>query len=254
MKPGRTFRSGGKVLAALCAVFALDAVHSLLSGGVGVWQAVIYRRWEAGWAADAVGRPRPDAAWADLDAEFTAAENAAAALDLPGTVLSLCGVVLTVYLTWRAAGNAHLLAEGVRTSRAWAVAGYFVPIVNVVAPYRALSEFFRASRPRGAEPPRDRAAWGAGPVSAALPLWWWGTLLSGAVSLAAVVLVEAAGEEDLRRLFTGYALWSAGRFGLAACTLAGAVMFVRLFQAQSLRFAEVFAATDSPPAHTSASS
>ena len=247
------FRPGGKVLAALCTLFVTDAIHSLLSGGVGVWQALIYRRWGAGWAAEADGRPWPDAAWADLDAEFTAAEDIAAALELPGMVLSLCAAIPMIWLTWRAACNARLIADGVKTSRGWAVAGYFIPVINIVAPYQALSEFFRASRPRGREPLQDREVWETASVPGVLPLWWWGTLLSAGISAVGVVSVEAAGEEDLRQLQTGFGLWSSGRLGLAAAAAAGVLTFVKLFRFQNQRFAEVIAAGPTP-AHPSAAS
>jgi hypothetical protein len=61
-------------------------------------------------------------------------------------------------------------------SPGWSVGYYFVPFVNLVAPYKALRETFQASHPEF-RPDTQRLEWSSAPKL--LPLWWALWLVDG---------------------------------------------------------------------------
>lgn len=84
------------------------------------------------------------------------------------------------FLVWlyRAEVNARALgAEDMMVSPAWAVGWFFVPLVQLVMPFMAVRELWKASAT-----PRD---WQLGPASPVIALWWacWiGTVISGNIA------------------------------------------------------------------------
>lgn len=83
---------------------------------------------------------------------------------LPIILLHLGVHVLCAVWLFRASANAHALAAGLRTSPAWAVGWYFVPVANLWKPYQALVEIWRASHVGD--------NWRTIPVPRMLLIWW----------------------------------------------------------------------------------
>jgi hypothetical protein len=83
--------------------------------------------------------------------------------------LLLIGTIV-VWCMWefRARSNLDAFgASGLRISPGWSVGWWFIPFANLVMPYRAMSEVWRASGPSAA--PDD---WKRQPTGALLPIWW----------------------------------------------------------------------------------
>ena len=99
--------------------------------------------------------------------------------------------ILILAWTWRANANARGLgAAGLRFTPGWAVGWYFVPVANLVKPYDAMREIWRASaHPRG---------WSqlAEPLSLR---WWWIFLLLaiGLGIIARLLTMRARGLETV---------------------------------------------------------
>lgn len=88
----------------------------------------------------------------------------------------------TFLLTWmyRAYKNLSALgAEGLTLSPGWAAGGFFVPFLNLVRPYQAMSEIWRVSDPRF--PQEHPSGWLQRSTSPLVGFWWGCWLCSGAV-------------------------------------------------------------------------
>ncbi|HEV7659397.1 MAG TPA: DUF4328 domain-containing protein [Allosphingosinicella sp.] len=98
------------------------------------------------------------------------------------TQLALFAGTAIAFLVWlyRAEVNARALgAEDMMVSPPWAVGWFFVPLVQLVMPFVAVRELWKASAT-----PRD---WQLGASSPLIALWWacWiGTLISGNIAFA----------------------------------------------------------------------
>jgi hypothetical protein len=72
--------------------------------------------------------------------------------------------------THRSSANARALgALGMEFTPGWAVGWYFVPFANLVKPFHAMQEIYRAT-----DPEADAQDWRWRPVPSFLN-WWWGT-------------------------------------------------------------------------------
>ncbi|HVQ09284.1 MAG TPA: DUF4328 domain-containing protein [Allosphingosinicella sp.] len=89
------------------------------------------------------------------------------------------GIAFLVWL-YRAEINARALgAEDMMVSPGWAVGWFFVPLVQLVMPFLAVRELWKASAT-----PRD---WQLRPASPVIALWWacWiGTVISGNIAFS----------------------------------------------------------------------
>jgi hypothetical protein len=88
-------------------------------------------------------------------------------------------VVAVLFLVWfrRAYRNLGALgAEGLRFSAAWAVWGWFVPLLGLVRPKQLLNDVWRASDPE--LPAGDEGSWRRRPVPSVLTWWWLAFLAS----------------------------------------------------------------------------
>ena len=234
---GFTFKPGGRLVTALCALYGVTAALALVDIGVGLWRILLLARW-----ADAAERNvwGPDR-WADLEAEWFLAFDAAAAVGLATVAVGVPLAVALLMATYRAGANAHALARGVEYQPRWAVVLYFVPVVNLVRPLFALQEFARAGRP---QPRRDResttrAVWLELPAPPSLAVWWWGALLAVLMSLPSGVLFEIGVAEDDYTTMAG-ALWLgvAAAAVAAGSAVAAVVAFRTLFRLQAERHAQ----------------
>ena len=82
--------------------------------------------------------------------------------------LLVAAVVSFCVWVYRANGDVRNLgAEGMFFSPAWSVGIGFIPVANLIGPYRAVKEIHQAS-----DPSTSGQDWMHVPVPASLPLWW----------------------------------------------------------------------------------
>ena len=123
-----------------------------------------------------------DAAFAALAALLIfsgadAAGDAVALFFLAQFVVLVGGAVLFLVWLFRANANARALgADDMMVSPGWAVGWWFVPLANLVMPFVAMRELWKASAA-----PRD---WQMERASASIPFWWGCWILS---NLAGVI-------------------------------------------------------------------
>jgi hypothetical protein len=88
-------------------------------------------------------------------------------------------LVATLFLGWVSLTHAYArcVSSEVRFDRPWAIAGFFVPFVNLVHPYRVVSDLWRALTHADVTPVR---------------VWWFGIMGVLAVVFGASKLVEPA--------------------------------------------------------------
>jgi Domain of unknown function (DUF4328) len=105
--------------------------------------------------------------------EAEANDNRGAAIDLAigavaiGTILAWC--------MWQHRSHANLRALGtadVKFTPGWAVGWWFIPFANVVQPFRAMNELWKAS-----DPEAGAVDWKGKPSTALLAIWWAAWLL-----------------------------------------------------------------------------
>ncbi len=99
------------------------------------------------------------------------------------SIISLLAYFLTavLFLRWTYLVKKNAMALGAsflefEFSPGWSVGYYFVPFVNLVAPYKALKETFQASHPEF-RPDSQRLEWSSAPKL--LPFWWALWLVNG---------------------------------------------------------------------------
>ena len=90
----------------------------------------------------------------------------------------------------------ELGASGLRHSPAMAVGSFFIPFANLVWPYEAMSDLWRASI--------DVNTWQQNRKSLALPFWWAFWILNGALGYLAFFLTREAKTVDSLRDLTTY--------------------------------------------------
>ena len=88
----------------------------------------------------------------------------------PFLALAIASFCFWVYCANRDARE--LGASLMSFSPAWAVAVGFVPVVNLIGPYRAVKEIYQASSRTDPAVSANHAAWRAEPVPIVLPMWW----------------------------------------------------------------------------------
>ncbi len=77
-------------------------------------------------------------------------------------------IVLFCLWIYRANKNVRALgAMGIEHSPGWCVGSFFVPIINLFVPYKAVCEIYQASLPEA-----DRSNWIGSPVSPDVVRWW----------------------------------------------------------------------------------
>jgi len=117
---------------------------------------------------------RDTAAWHRLLGEPTGPGTPSPLADLvfaaEGLVLLVVAVLFLVWFRRAYRNLAALGAEGLRFSAAWAVWGWFVPLLGLVRPKQLLNDVWRASDPD--LPAGDHGSWRRRPVPSVLT-WWW---------------------------------------------------------------------------------
>ena len=104
-------------------------------------------------------------------------------------------VTAVVFCVWvhQAQVNARALgATGMKVTPGWAVGSFFVPLVNLVMPFFAMVDLWKASEPGPeAVEPGSRAALSASPL---LGAWWLTWLLGGGIGSAASMMMKGAAD------------------------------------------------------------
>jgi hypothetical protein len=77
--------------------------------------------------------------------------------------------------------------EGLRISPGWAVGWFFVPVANIVMPYRALREIYRASF--------RNPGWAENPVPYCFPAWWTFWIVTNLLSNASLRMEMRLGDD-----------------------------------------------------------
>jgi hypothetical protein len=120
--------------------------------------------------------------WVDEDLPANAIEWAWIAFSALAGLIYLPLFVITVvfYCLWisQANKNARALgAQGMEFTPGWAVGWWFVPIANLVKPYQAVSEVYKASDPE-AKP----GSWQFGDMPSLFGLWWAAWIIGNILS------------------------------------------------------------------------
>lgn len=139
-------------------------------------------------------------------------------------VFSVCGVSFLGFKI-RAARNLRALnVPGLQYDPWWAVASYFIPVVNLVVPYRAMREILVASTPGPSlESPPDTPA---------LTAWWSLWLTSAAVGFLLLRSLFPDTPEEIMVSASLHLLSDCVDIGLAASVL---TLLGQVFRRQSAR-------------------
>ena len=111
-------------------------------------------------------------------------------------------VIAIVFLMWLYRARANLVPLGIEDARwkpGWAIAWFFIPIMNYFRPYQVVAELWRASDPTAVP-----GSWHQRPGSGLLP-WWWVLYLVGNVMIWGLVGFDVSTIPELE-LITGLRL------------------------------------------------
>jgi hypothetical protein len=156
---------------------------------------------------------------------------------LDGVSLSLLLVTGVVWLIWEYRAQANLLERGTRSefTPVWAVGWWFVPVANLVQPFRVMRGLWRGSAPAASPPASSR-------TSSAIVGWWWALWLAGSVVSIAVSggAASASTIPQARRV-----MWGATASSLL--TLGAAIMALILVRGLTARLSLAGGAMPVPP-------
>jgi hypothetical protein len=111
------------------------------------------------------------------------------------TILNLINILalptIVLFLVWQHRAQSNLRALGsanTRYSPAWAVGWWFIPFANIVKPYGAMRELYKAS-----DPAAGAVDWDSRPTPKKLWLWWTAWLGATVLGAVATVVTSASG-------------------------------------------------------------
>jgi Domain of unknown function (DUF4328)/Protein of unknown function (DUF2510) len=158
---------------------------------------------------------------------------------------SVVVLVLAIVWTYRSTANARAAGRvGARWTPGWTIAGWLVPVLNLVVPYQAWSDLWRSSEPDSA--PGD--GWRRRPASS-LVIGWWFFQLGGQLVLSAVIVAATLGDLDAT---DARPVLVVGHLALAAGALLAVVVTRGISERQSARQEQDPAPTQRPLAHAPA--
>jgi hypothetical protein len=97
-----------------------------------------------------------------------------------GALPSLATVVVFIIWQWRSANNANALGTlRPRYTPGWSIAGWFIPVANLVIPVRVMQDLWQSADPDA----HDHADWRTLPRSSLVGGWWTAFLLSTVLDL-----------------------------------------------------------------------
>lgn len=176
--------------------------------------------------------------------EVAGAEDRSAGFTLAVVVLLLVLAFIFSLFTHRASRNLlPLKAEGQRFSPEWAVASFYVPLVNLLRPFQVFVELFGGSGPY--RPGDDGRAWRQSMPPAIVILWWMALLAS--IGLNPVVLGFVLGEETLADARTAALAHAWIAAWLMVPALLAILVVHALHRRQEARFGTVGPNVVSPP-------
>jgi hypothetical protein len=220
----RTFRSGDPIARVIVALLGLSSLLALVM--------IAFRLGEQGLLARIA------------NLEFVSEEEVTRSDGRIGTVavVQLLTLVVTgiVWLFWQHRGQANLVAariSGLRFTPGWAVGWWFVPFANLVKPFQAMRELWKASG--GEENWGHSRTW-------SLIGWWWAAWLTAGVlgRIGGAVIGGATTLETVRS--GGRVLLLTELVVLAAAILA--IMLIRSVVDRQRRLRETIADAGHPPA------
>jgi hypothetical protein len=119
-------------------------------------------------------------------------------------VVLITAVFFSIWI-YRAHKNLKALgANGLKYSPAWAVGGFFVPLLNIFRPYQVVTEIWKASA-KGARR-GDGTNWKFEQIPAYISLWWGLWLFSGFLDFFSAFMVLAGGQSNQQLLASRYHL------------------------------------------------
>jgi hypothetical protein len=166
------------------AVFAQAALGAIAVGSVLLTWAHLQRR----QAAIEFGERFDLASATALDD----AETVVGLLSI-GYVLAFIGAAIAIpILCFRIHANLHgpLQARGLEYRPGWAAGWWFVPLANLVMPYRVVKEAWRASDP---SIPAGTTTWRSTDPPKLLSWWWAGFVISGLIGRFSYTELDADG-------------------------------------------------------------
>lgn len=130
------------------------------------------------------------------------------------------------FLDWLYQARINLRSFGARRldfTRGWALAAFFVPLLQLWRPYAVVREVWKASDPATTDP----LAWRSGRVSPLVILWWFGFVLFVALEILSFAMIPAAAGE-VPRLEVAHGVGALGNvFGALSATF-GYFVIVRI--------------------------
>lgn len=163
----------------------------------------------------------PAAAQGELTPGLEASESVMTLSALAYFAVFLVSAIVTLKWIYRVNFNARRLGRGKTISAGWSVGWFFVPVANLVMPFRGLRETWQI-----AEAP---LAWRTAPTPALLR-WWWGFwLVSNGLASAGARIEDSA--QHLGAVLTGSALTAAA----ALLGLIAALLLIRIVRRLSAK-------------------
>lgn len=164
-------------------------------------------------------------------------------------------LVLVIIWTWRAAKNLQALARpNPRFSPGWAIAGWLIPLANLVIPVLMLQDFWRGADQTS---PRGDPGWRSKP-GATLVGWFWAVFILSSVGTGFYGQTSAhyGDRAELRDLRTHDLVTAVGGIAIVVATVLAIVVFRKITARQEACLAAQQSAwqpaTPAPPATTSA--
>ncbi len=107
--------------------------------------------------------------------------------------VALYGALATGFIIWTYAARSNLRALGARRldyTTEWAVAGWFVPVLNLVRPYQVIAEIWKASDPATTE----AVAWKKAATPPLLQIWWLVFVAFACLEIVVLIAALSAGD------------------------------------------------------------
>ena len=159
---GRSYVSASTLAKVVLALLAFHAVLSLFGAIFGMSEAALIRR--------AIGGVAP------TPSEIEANDARTGLIAITQLGIYIVCVVTFCFWIYRANRAARSMgADGMEFSPGWSVGWWFVPFANLIKPFQATNEIWRASDPDH----RDARSWQVVDTPPLLRFWWAAWLISG---------------------------------------------------------------------------
>jgi hypothetical protein len=150
--------------------------------------------------------------------------------DISLAAIIVGSITAALWLAWQYRAHANLRrlgAEGMRFTPAVAVVAWLIPGVNLIVPFLALRELWRAS-----DPEAGPQAWRATPTSPVVFLWWVGWLGGVLLAFAGLAIGQQANPTEHTFIVRDTYLTIAS--GIAIATAVVAIVLIRRVEDRQL--------------------